>query len=75
MSAPVPASSSSISATIASKSAVASGWKTIAATPFVSIPCPVDSVTYAVDIANRRSAAGGALSFFLPPRIASRKPI
>jgi hypothetical protein len=45
VSAPVPCSSSSISDTIASKSAVASGWKTIAATPLVSMPCPVDSVT------------------------------
>jgi len=65
---------SSISATIDSKSAVASGWKTIAATPFVTIPCPVASVTYAVERAKSRSGAG-PLSFLRPPSRESRKPM
>src|SRR5262249_53716512 len=73
-SAPVDARSCSISVAIAPKSAVASGWKTIAATPCVVIRCAVSSVTYAVDIANSRSAAG-ALSFLRPPRIASKSPM
>src|SRR5688572_30277086 len=61
-----------MSLTMPSKSAVASGWNTIAALPFVRISSSMSSLTYAVDIANRRSAAG-CLSSRLPLRM-SRKP-
>ena len=47
-----------MSATIASKSAVPSGWKTIAALPALLRSISVSSVTPAVLIANRRSGAG-----------------
>src|SRR5262245_5744123 len=62
-----------MSRTIDSKSAVASGWKTIAALPVVRSSSSISSLTYAVDIANRRSAAG-CLSSRLPRRM-SRKPM
>ena len=42
--------------------------------PAVSIPCWLDSVTYAVDIANSRSVLAG-LAVRLRPRSASRKPM
>ena len=64
---------SSMSRTIDSKSAVDSGWNTIAATPREVTLRLVSSVTYAVLIANSRSGAGGA-SLRLPVRT-SRKPI
>src|ERR687893_57213 len=61
-----------MSATIASKSLVASGWKTIAARPGLR-PSSVSSVTPAVDIAKTRSGAG-PLTLRLPVRT-SRKPM
>ena len=45
VSSPVPARTSSVSETISSKSAVASGWKTIAALPARAQPEPVSIVT------------------------------
>ena len=73
VSSPVLFTSSSISATIPSKSAVPSGWKTIADLPELLRPSSVSSVTPAVLIANRRSGAG-PLILRLPVR-ASRKPM
>src|SRR4051812_11236725 len=60
-----------MSATIASKSAVPSGWKTIAALPALLSPISVSSVTPAVLIANRRSGAG-FLILVLPVRTSKR---
>ena len=68
-----PRTTCSMSLTIDSKSAVASGWKTIAAAPRLVMFSPVCSVTYAVDIANSRSGAGPA-SLRRPVRT-SRNPI
>ncbi len=61
-----------MSRTIDSKSAVASGWNTIAAAPREVSPIDVSIVTYAVLIANSRSGAGCA-SLRRPIRT-SRKP-
>src|SRR3954451_24003289 len=61
-----------MSRTIASKSAVASGWKTIAALPELLSESSMSIFTYAVDIANSRSGAG-CLSSRLPRRM-SRRP-
>src|SRR3954463_5843490 len=61
-----------MSRTMPSKSAVASGWKTIAASPVVVRPSSISSLTYAVDMANSRSAAG-CLSSRLPRRM-SKSP-
>src|SRR4051812_13906997 len=61
-----------MSATIASKSLVPSGWKTIAAVPADFIPSSVSAFTTAVLIANRRSSVGWR-SVFLPRRM-SRNP-
>src|SRR4051812_1758527 len=58
---------------MAVKSAVASGWKTIPATPFEVICCSVWSVTYAVERANSLSGAGPE-TLRRPMRV-SRKPI
>ena len=69
----VAVTTSSMSRTIDSKSAVESGWKTIAAVPREVMLRLVSNVTYAVLIANSRSGAGGA-SLRLPVRT-SRKPI
>src|SRR3954447_6167369 len=69
---PVACRTSSMSLTIASKSAVPSGWNTIAALPEDFRPTSVSSVTIAVLMANRRSSVGWR-SFFLP-RSASRNP-
>src|SRR4051812_43113630 len=60
-----------MSATIWSKSAVPSGWKTIAARPELLRPSSVSSVTPAVLIANRRSGAG-CLILRLPVRTSKR---
>src|SRR5690349_23000819 len=60
-----------MSRTMPSKSPVASGWKTIAAWPEVVSSSSSSSLTYAVDIANRRSAAG-CLSSRLPRRMSKR---
>ena len=73
VSSPVLFTSSSISATMPSKSAVPSGWKTIAALPAVLSPISVSSVTPAVLMANRRSGAG-PLILRLPVKT-SRKPM
>src|SRR4051812_50228577 len=62
-----------MSLTIWSKSAVPSGWKTIAARSALLSPSAVSSVTPAVLMANRRSAAG-CLILRLPVRT-SRKPM
>src|SRR5689334_21848108 len=62
-----------MSRTIPSKSAVASGWKTIAAAPRELIESDVSSVTYAVLIANSRSGAGPAS--LRRPSSTSKKPI
>src|SRR4051794_9195748 len=62
-----------MSATMRSKSAVPSGWKTIAPLPAVLSPMSVSSVTPAVLIANSRSGAG-PLILRLPVRT-SRKPM
>ena len=62
-----------MSVTIEEKSAVASGWKTIAALPELRSSIDISSVTAAVDIANRRLSAG-AFILRLPVRM-SRKPI
>src|SRR5215210_8237032 len=60
-----------MSATIWSKSAVPSGWKTIAARAALLRPSSVSSVTPAVLIANRRSGAG-CLILRLPVRTSKR---
>ena len=73
VSSPVPLTTSSMSLTMPSKSAVASGWKTIAAWPVVVSSSSISSLTYAVDIANSRSAAG-CLSSRLPRRM-SKSPM
>ena len=62
-----------MSVTIDSKSAVARGWKTIAALPELCSWSVISSVTAAVDIANSRSGAG-AFILRLPVRM-SKKPI
>src|SRR6266496_1663479 len=62
-----------MSATIESKSAVPSGWKTIAALPDGCRPSSVVIVTTAVLIANSRSSVGWR-SVRLPRRM-SKKPI
>ncbi len=62
-----------MSRTIDVKSAVASGWNTIAALPELLSSSVISSVIAAVDIANSRLSAGG-LIFRLPVRM-SRKPI
>ena len=74
VSSPVPRTISSISVTIPSKSAVATGWKTIADRPRVVMLWPVSRVMYAVVSANSRSSAAGGLAFVRPRRL-SRKPI
>src|SRR6476646_4247011 len=61
-----------MSRTMPSKSAVASGWNTIAALPAECRPMPVSIATCAVLIANRRSGAG-FLSSRLPRKM-SRNP-
>ena len=68
----VARTTSSMSRTIDSKSAVASGWKTIAAAPRELIPSEVSIATYAVLIANSRSGAG--LASLRWPIRTSRKP-
>src|ERR1700709_2271130 len=68
---PVPCPTSSMSRTMPSKSAVASGWKTIAALPALCCSSVISSVTYAVLIANSRSGAGCA-RLRLPRRMSSR---
>jgi hypothetical protein len=73
LSAAVPLTTSSMSRTIESKSAVASGWKTIAAVPRGVSPIDVSSVTFAVLIANSLSGAGPS-SLRLPVRM-SKRPI
>src|SRR3954454_23857706 len=60
-----------MSATMRSKSAVPSGWKTIAPLPAFLSPISVSSVTPAVLIANSRSAAG-CLILRLPVRTSKR---
>src|SRR5215212_2292724 len=60
-----------MSVTIDVKSAVASGWKTIAALPELLSSSVISSVTAAVDIANSRLSAG-ALSLRLPVRMSNR---
>src|SRR4051812_50093186 len=60
-----------MSATIWSKSAVPSGWKTTAARPELLRPSSVSRVTPAVLIANSRSAAG-CLILRLPVRTSKR---
>ena len=72
VSSPELRTTSSMSRTICSKSAVASGWKTIAALPELLRPSSMSIFTYAVVIANSRSGAG-CLSSRLPRRM-SRKP-
>src|SRR5690242_17961943 len=62
-----------MSRTMPSKSAVASGWKTIAALPAELSPSSLSIVTYAVLIANRRSGAGCASLRF--PRRMSISPM
>src|SRR3954454_15394684 len=69
---PVARTTSSMSLTMALKSDVASGWKTIAAVPRLTRSSSVSNVTYAVVIANSRSGAGLARSRL--PRMTSRKP-
>src|SRR5215212_31519 len=60
-----------MSVAICSKSAVASAWKTIPATPRELIDSSVSNVTYAVLIANSRSGAGLA-SLRLPAMMSNR---
>ena len=60
-----------MSVTIDEKSAVASGWKTIAALPELRSSSVISSVTAAVDIANSRLSAG-AFILRLPVRMSSR---
>ena len=55
---PIPFSTPSISVTMPSKSAVASGWKTIPALPELLRLIEVAIVTSAVLMANSRSGAG-----------------
>src|SRR5690349_9391162 len=62
-----------MSLTMPSKSAVASGWKTMAALPVVVSSSSISSLMYAVDMANRRSAAGCLSSRF--PRRMSKRPM
>src|SRR6185295_3071951 len=62
-----------MSSTIWRKSPVASGWKTMPATPRVVMPCCASSPTYAVEMAKSRSGAG-PLTLRLPSS-ASRKPM
>ena len=62
-----------MSRTMPVKSAVSSGWKTIAALPELLSSSVISSVTAAVDIANSRLSAG-ALSLRLPVRM-SKRPI
>src|SRR5205823_12599061 len=68
----VALTTSSMSRTIESKSAVDSGWNTIAAAPRELIPSPVSIVTFAVLLANSRSGAG--LSSLRRPVRMSRRP-
>ncbi len=70
----MPRTTSSMSRTMLSKSAVASGWKTIAALPALLSPSSISIVTCAVVIANSRSVGAGCLSERLPRRT-SKKPI
>src|SRR5215207_2307227 len=74
VSSPDERTSSSMSRTMPSKSAVASGWKTIAALPVPLSPSSISSLICAVVIANTRSVATGFLSWRLPRRT-SRNPI
>src|SRR5215207_5355021 len=60
-----------MSLTIEPKSAVASGWKTIAALPELRSSSVISSVTAAVDIANSRLSAG-AFILRLPVRMSNR---
>src|SRR3954468_5790926 len=64
---------SSMSVRICLKSAVDSGWNTIAASPFDSSPRVSTSVSCAVDIAKSLSVGTGALSFFFP-KTTSKRP-
>src|SRR5215213_7136293 len=73
VSAPELRTTSSMSRTICSKSAVASGWKQIAALPVLLRPSCISSVTCAVVIANTRSV-GAAFLIWRLPRMTSRKP-
>src|SRR5919197_190334 len=61
-----------MSRTICSKSAVARGWKTIAALPVLFRPSVISSVTCAVVIANTRSVGTGFLIARLPRRTSKR---
>jgi hypothetical protein len=70
---PVAPTTSSMSATIASKSCVRIGWKTIAARPLVFICSSTSIVTQAVEMANSRSGAGPLIFGF--PRRMSNRPI
>src|SRR4051812_6069163 len=63
-----------MSPTMLSKSAVASGWKTIAALPALDSPISSSSVTCAVLMANTRSVGAGCLSERLP-RMTSNRPM
>ena len=60
-----------MSVTIEAKSAVASGWKTIAALPELRSSSVISSVIAAVDIANSRLSAG-AFILRLPVRMSNR---
>src|SRR5829696_5434201 len=71
---PVPCTTSSMSRTICSKSAVASGWNTMADLPVLVRPSCISSVTCAVVIANTRSVGAACLIWRLPRRT-SRKPM
>src|SRR4051812_49499009 len=62
-----------MSVRICLKSAVDSGWNTIAASPFDSSPSVSTSVSCAVDIAKSLSVGTGALSFFFP-KTTSKRP-
>src|SRR3954447_22150338 len=64
---------SSMSVRICLKSAVESGWNTMAASPFDWSPSVSASVSCAVDIAKSLSVGTGALSFFFP-KTTSRRP-
>ena len=61
-----------MSLTMLVKSAVASGWKTIAALPRERRSSSVSKVTYAVVIAKSRSGAG--LASFRLPVMTSKRP-
>src|SRR4051794_41263010 len=62
-----------MSVRICLKSAVESGWNTMAASPFDWSPSVSASVSCAVDIAKSLSVGTGALSFFFP-KTTSKRP-